>query len=1305
MRMSVKSVLLVAVALSATVSCTGDFNTSRPPAQKTTLGDDIYSTLCDRVGASVLAEDLSGASYHDLCHMAPDGSYADKVDESVLPPVAGAAVLPRKYAIAKLEAMARRRKDLIKALNLTFDDSDIPIPFDNSGKTIKGHAALSSFLQSIVPLYESNPIDPGSEPMMPGLTRSAGRLFAAFAGPGDSPYTDFGTDTHMSQIAGEAQKAMANISGRQGYRPLRVTLGAIRPMLAYPGLRELAQTLVPELGPGGPMHDTLQNVLGAVQKDLADSTAVKPKDMPAPYQLTDPAKLQPNRARTDMEVVRAILLAEDPAFEAVGAQPEYLARRDLRGFALPAPGQTSIEVDPFGRAKVDGLGRFFAPGGTQLADVDPPFVVPGFPRVFQPDQFGRALVGGKLLYQYIDTSKTFGASAMRDLAPLLDPDPADKHETVTDLLAGAYKLFGDRVSKDAPWAVGGKYQAFDGNTSPLTDLLYATGQLLADKDSDATLQMFKQLVTEHQQVVARVIGAALKVREISNQFPNVKLDPKDTFWDEMAQEVVKIAKDPALFKDVMRALEDPDVQKYAGTAFGNYSAYRDALTYDPNNINGAPWNLTDSPPPPPPAPFSPPPSPSHADPHNPVDYSAPDTGAARSEFHRILQIIHDVDGVNACNKAGAKVQMTVPLLGTVNWPLFGSYKECELFVFQNMGVVYLKSILGNGKLDIRAGGLNTLINIANTLGINADQLLEKSSGITGMTQTPTPQAFNRLVFFGTNGGGKYGSMPDLDPYTAGKNKNTNAFVSGLIDPLSTSVCPTRTVQDPLGKLPPMQLADCSLPGGNKNDLIRIRDHGTIFTWEKFGFYAAMKPLLKAFDDHNADPLFLELMETLYRHWPSAKHNVNECTHAGTWINKGQPTCKPGSTDPTCYNPKYCAESGLSHYEPILAQAFKTDLIPALGELVKTLDNMTVQDPRNGTTHNGLDLLHEATQVLFDPAYASSIHLTDRQGNVATTWADGKTHEAQVTLFDLFARAMREIDQKLDGDPRQTRFHSARSQLVDTFLGVDGSGPTATFHNKAVPKALPILIDVLRAQLNAHCPTRETDTTRCKWATQDFAQEAADNFSSPVFATTMDLLDQINQDPNSRRQLEKLLHYLLEKGSSNNALQSTMTSLSDMMQLLSDDVDMPPIYNAVSLAAAPAAQTVPNPDCNGAQGCKPKPTPGAADRLLEALQTLTSEVDQNGQPAPNPYDRYHVLDRILKNLVTPMDPNDPQSMTPIEVFLDTAAEVNRVDASAKTDEPLSAQDYAYAFGSARDFLTSNTRGLEQLYEIVKHRNGN
>ena len=1204
--------------------------------------------------------------------------------------------------------MARRRKDLIKALNATFDDGDIPIPFDTSGKTINGHAALSAFLQAIVPLYEHNPVDPKSEPMMPGLTRAAGRLFAALAGPGESPYTDFAknagnrqqANSDMGQIAGDAQDAMAS-DRRRARAIVRCASRSApsAPRWPTPGCARWRRRWCRSWALAARCTTSCRTCSARCRSEPWTRRLVdNPTRCPAPYQLSDQASCsQTARARTWRWCGRSCS-AEDPAFAAVGSHNRSIwcdaicAVSRCRRRARRASGRC-VRARQGGRARVASWPRVAA----ALAKVDTPFVVPDFTRVGTPDTFGRALVNGQLLYQYIDTSQTFGASAMRDLAPLLDPDPTNNHETVTDLLAGAYKLFGDQSKATGSW--GSDYQAFDGASSPLTDLIYAAGWMFADKDSDATLAMFKDLATEHEQVLARVIGAALKVREISNKYPNVKLDPNDTFWDEMAEEVVKIAKDPALFKDVLRALENPDVQQYAGTAFGNYSAYRDALTYNPNSINGAPLDLDnpvlDLKNPSNPADYSG----SPVDPHKPVDYSAPDTGFARSEFHRILQIIHDVDGVNACNKAGAKVSMK--LLGfNISWPLIGSYKECELFVFQNMGLVYLDSILGKGKLQIRAGGLNTLISIGSTLGLNPDQLLEQASGITGMTQTPTPAAFNRLVFFGADGG-KYGTMPDLDIYVAGKNANTNKFVSGLIDPLSTSGCPTRTVQDPQGQLGPLQLADCSLPGGSKNDLIRIRDHGTIFTWEKFNFYKAMRPILKAFDDHNASPLFLELMETLYRHWPSAQHSQAECTHTGTWI-KGQPG----------YNPKYCAESGLSHYDPILAQAFKTDLIPALGELVKTIDGMTIQDPRNGTSHAGLDLLRYTTQVLFDPAYAAKVHMVDRGGKAATTWADGKTPKPQLTLFDLFAQAMREVDQKLAGDPRLQRWHHGRSQLVDQFLSVDGTGANAAFHNKAVPKAIPILIDVLRAQINANCPYRETASSACNWAVgsqklpgdqnKPITTAVIHTFNSPVFATTMNLLDKMNQDPKSRRELEKLLHYLLEQGSGNDALHSTITSLSDMMQLLSDDKDMQPIYNAISLVAAPADDTVPIPGCQPTQNndCR-KPTPGATDRVLEALQTLTAE--PNGQR--NPYDQYRILDRILKNLVTPMDPNNPQSMTPIEVFLDTVAEVNRVDASASVDEPLTAQDYAYVFGTVRDFLTSNTRGLEQFYEIIKHRDGN
>ena len=60
------------------VACTGNFDTSRKPlafSDRSTLGQEIYAVLCDRVGASVFGEDLSGGSYHAVCHPDEEGNY------------------------------------------------------------------------------------------------------------------------------------------------------------------------------------------------------------------------------------------------------------------------------------------------------------------------------------------------------------------------------------------------------------------------------------------------------------------------------------------------------------------------------------------------------------------------------------------------------------------------------------------------------------------------------------------------------------------------------------------------------------------------------------------------------------------------------------------------------------------------------------------------------------------------------------------------------------------------------------------------------------------------------------------------------------------------------------------------------------------------------------------------------------------------------------------------------------------------------------------------------------------------------
>ena len=93
-----KTTLVVGVALSLSAACSGDFDDRRKLREPVgTLGDDMYSALCDRVGASVLTEDVYGASYRGVCHRDAAGKYRDQVDQSKLPaikdPLSGSGVV------------------------------------------------------------------------------------------------------------------------------------------------------------------------------------------------------------------------------------------------------------------------------------------------------------------------------------------------------------------------------------------------------------------------------------------------------------------------------------------------------------------------------------------------------------------------------------------------------------------------------------------------------------------------------------------------------------------------------------------------------------------------------------------------------------------------------------------------------------------------------------------------------------------------------------------------------------------------------------------------------------------------------------------------------------------------------------------------------------------------------------------------------------------------------------------------------------------------------------------------------------
>lgn len=1269
--------LAVGSVVVAASACHEGIDTTRIEGPNISLGDHLYGVMCDRVGASVLTEDLTGASYHSICHPNDKGVYGDTIKGGVLPPVKGKAKEARRLSIAKMETMARRRSDLILAFNALFPDTEIDnVATADPGDKVHMHTALQSLLQKMVPLYETNPYDKGGEALAPAVTRSLGRLF-----------------NELAEREG-ARQSLAQIWARQGYRPFQVGLGAIKPALAYPGIRALTTASVDVLGPNGEAVPQLQQLLAVSKHELLGAAPVV---APLPNLYVDEGIAQPSRPRTNSEVAKALLLSQDDRFAISPEAPaRYIVARDRRGFAIPlgsSPGQPGTVPAPFadldgdGFADVDFSGRFVDAAGAPM-EIDSPFFVPGLasgPR----EADGRTV---QPLWEYVDTSRTFAGAMSRRVIPLLDAtqyaEPGDpnawtvENETLMYAMAGAYALYGAReeaqydYDNEAIVAPGTNcanclsYLRFRGEDSPFTALTHAAGQVLADPESDIMIQGTIDLLENHEDAVARLIGAALELRRIAKQHddaaaaglePFVELPYETPVWDQMAQILSRITDEPGLTTKLIESLADPVVVTPIGGAahMGETLAWNveahDELNYNPSDINGPTLNLTVG-------------GSSTSDPITPVDRSAPLQDGNRSGLQRSVQLIHDAAGLKTCNKAGAKVKADV--LGiSLSWPLIGSYDECELFEIDDLAVFYLNSILApshpkRSELTVKSGALNSISDLLATLGIGTqDQLFEDSSGITGMTTHPEPAALNRLVFFGASSD-RYGQLPDFD--FQNQNSKTNDFISNLIEPVGTVACPL----DGFG------VAECPTNG---DGLLRTRLPNTIFWWERYGFTDYLRPTITAFTEVSCnasvtscdvgnttgEQMFIDLIKTLNYHWAGPDHGAE---------------CNPSGSPAT--NLTYCSEAGINRYEPILAESFRSDIIPALHEFsvaAAELSEITIQrGPNAGQVWTGAQVLELTTKILFNQNHAAQRGIVDRNGNAAGTWVDG-TVQSQVTPYMMFADALHANDMSFvgeDGAVRKGQWRRARSQLVDELFGVEGSGPGAYFKN---PSTVPLLLSVLkvtREQLNANCPDREQGGG-CVWASRTMSDKVAEVLSGPLFASAMDLNESIRLNEPARRELQRFLAYILEASSGDDALQSTLASMSDMMQVLSDDAVLTPILQAAAAAARPAD------DPDGA---------GCADRAVNVMKAL---VDPD-------YDRYQVLDHVLANLVRPIydETGTPVGLSPMEIFIDTIAEVHRVDASVQG--PLGPDDYIYVMGTVRDFFMDDRRGLEQFYTIISER---
>ncbi len=1247
---------IAAVASAAAFgACHEPLDTTRKVAAELTFGDDLYGVLCDRLGADVLREDLTGASYQAVCHPDADGDFALEIDSSVLPPAQGEkGKRAREIAAAKMNALAKRRRDLVRAFNVTFPDVEIDDPSTEAeGDTVNLLSAMMDLGQRVSTLYTTNPYDPSGikPPLAPAATRGLGDLFAAVGSNDD------------------AKGMLTRIWARQGYRPANVGLGVVKGAMAYPDLRDFTRNAVSLLGPSGAASVDLKRLLLVLQQEMRFmSTELSTLE---PFTITA-STAQPNRERTAIEFARELMLTEDDRF-APNPQdpPRYIAIRDTKGYAIPR-GNGFVDVNGDGSADVDGFGRFIDASGNLLG-LDTPFAIPGVASLGPLDAYGRP--EGEL-YRYVDTSRTPAATVASIVGPLVDATeyaPADdpnnwksEYETLMYALAALPVILGAReqaeydFEQDQVVPVGTncesctEYTRFRGEDSPITHLVHALGQVLADKDSDAMLLSLIDMAENNEAELARVIAAALRVKAISDEhdalaasgaLPPASLAYEVPVWDEAATAISAIAHQPRLMNDLLVGLADPVVissngaSNHMGDTMALFASTIDELTYDQGDVNGPSRNLTLG---------------SYGDPQTPVDWSAPRTGKNRSNLERTLQLMHDAAFARTCNRDGAVVKANLFGL-SVDWPLVGDYNQCELFEINDLGSFFLGSVVDpthpkRSEFVLKSDALNGIMDLLGGIQ-DPDAMFEQSSDLTGMTTHPTSNALMRLVFFGASSDA-FPNMPDHDSINEGSR--TDDFIYNLMDPAATSLCGDDVL--------------CS----SSDKTFRIRGRNSIFAWERRGFLSYMQPVLTAFvnvscsddtsfcdkNDLSGEKMFFDLTNVFWRHYPGEDHG----SFCSTSVPKSDPT--------------YCAGTGLNRYEPIIDKALRTDIVPALHAFAKASNNQAItvaRGPDKGDVLKGPQVMEKLVRAFISQPYAASVGMTDWNGNKKAVWTDG-TEQAQTTPFNMFADALHEMDVAFDNHPegefRKGQWRRARSQLVDVLMATEGTGANTRFKVRGMAPLLATTLRLVREQLNAHCPNRESGT-ECTWARRDLSKKVGDALSSPLMAAVVDLGEKLRADPKARRALERFIKHIVES-QDGEALPGTLASMVDMMQILADDEKMVPIMKSASVALQPEL--------------------GAADTALGVLKALSTD----------DIDKYHVMDHVLANIVTPVPGVDGElGLSPIETFIDVIAEVHRIDPSDPT-APLAPTDYGTIMKVLEDFMLSETRGLEQIYTIVRKR---
>jgi hypothetical protein len=689
--MYTRSILLVASA-SFLISCE-KFDTTRVAPATGTVGQELFGIMCDRLVAQNFPEDIEGKRFEKVCHPRSNGKY-DDLPEVSKDAAGDDASEKTRIALARIEALSKRRADLIKAF-------DTMLPEAQEGYL----SGMRKLLADMTPLYDRE---------LPNLTKSTNDVLAGLENNPD------------------ALNALTRIINRDGYRPLQASAGLLSNIASRPEFGDMLDGTLRIFEPGGENDQLLAQMLVSGRDSLRS--------------------LDPKGQSGTFSVVSRVLLTEDNSLFQAGPEM-YVTKRDACGVAGFGPGAPSFMSNAC--QQVDVFGRFVDKAGA-LVLLPTPFSIANVVETTRRDNFGRALDNtGRPIFNYVNLQKSILPGLVADSRSLMAPEKPFLNDLLLNLapVLGDASSKVETLQGD----VSRKFDVFSAETSPAVDLAIAAQPVLAALSADNfdSLDVLSRGLKRNENNAARLLAAFVNAKNLANADTYANSLQTSPLWDEILDILVEVAdaRDAQgnrvpLLEELLEAFLSPELDNLSDALSGVMNN-KDIIDYDTSNLpaslNNPPKNYSAASGLKPSVPVE----------RNKLD--AGENRSLFQRLAKIIHEARGVRMCNK-GGADGKAYMDIPGLSLLKYDECELFDVPDMATFFLQAVVVNGdenselARAGKGRFPITDPALRQFLGlpvngqITQAIEQTFSLTLEAGSGITGLGIYPTPGALSRLLF-------------------------------------------------------------------------------------------------------------------------------------------------------------------------------------------------------------------------------------------------------------------------------------------------------------------------------------------------------------------------------------------------------------------------------------------------------------------------------------------------------------------------------------------------------------------------------